>query len=72
MVHRSHPVPPLGKKVTMQGVHVIPIANGKVNEHWGSNADLVPHTEIGAIPDPTMHNRRLALQMRECAMRDLP
>ena len=46
-------LPPTGKKVTMQGVHVMRIAEGKVIEHWGSNDDLGMMRQLGAIPDPT-------------------
>jgi steroid delta-isomerase-like uncharacterized protein len=43
-------IPASGKRVEVQGVHVIRIADGKVAEHWGTNDDLGLMRQIGAIP----------------------
>ena len=45
-------IPPTGKAVTMNGVHVLRIAEGKIAEHWGSNDDLGLLQQLGAIPPP--------------------
>ena len=45
-------IPPTGKAVTMNGVHVLRIAEGKIVEHWGSNDDLGLMRQLGAITGP--------------------
>jgi steroid delta-isomerase-like uncharacterized protein len=45
-------LPPSGKRVSMVGVHVMRIKDGKIVEHWGSNDDLGLMRQLGAIPDP--------------------
>jgi steroid delta-isomerase-like uncharacterized protein len=45
-------IPPTGKRVSMTGVHVMRIADGKIIEHWGSNDDLGLMRQLGAIPEP--------------------
>lgn len=45
-------IPPTGRCVSMTGVHVMRIADGKIIEHWGSNDDLGLMRQLGAIPDP--------------------
>jgi predicted ester cyclase len=45
-------IPPTGRRVTMSGVHVMQIADGKIAEHWGSNDDLGLIRQLGAIPEP--------------------
>ena len=45
-------IPPIGKAVSMVGVHVFRIADGKIAEHWGSNDDLSLMRQLGAITDP--------------------
>jgi steroid delta-isomerase-like uncharacterized protein len=43
-------IPPTGRAVTLPGVHVMRIADGKVIEHWGSNDDLGLMRQLGVIP----------------------
>ena len=38
-----------GKAVTMNGVDILRIAEGKIAEHWGSNDDLSLMRQLGAI-----------------------
>jgi predicted ester cyclase len=45
-------LPPTGRLVEMQGVHIVRIADGRVIEHWGSNDDLGLMRQLGAIPAP--------------------
>jgi steroid delta-isomerase-like uncharacterized protein len=45
-------IPPTGRRVTMQGIHVVRIADGRIIEHWGSNDDLGLMRQLGAIPTP--------------------
>ena len=45
-------IPPTGKAVTMNGVHILRIAEGKIAEHWGSNDDLSLMRQLGAITGP--------------------
>jgi predicted ester cyclase len=45
-------IPPAGRAVEMNGVHVMRIADGKIIEHWGSNDDLGLMRQLGAIPTP--------------------
>jgi steroid delta-isomerase-like uncharacterized protein len=44
-------IPASGRAVTLTGVHVIRIADGKIVEHWGSNDDLGLMRQIGALPE---------------------
>jgi predicted ester cyclase len=44
-------IPPTGRFVTMGGVHVVRIADGKVAEHWGTNDDLSLMRQLGVIPE---------------------
>jgi len=41
---------PTGRRVSMTGVHVLRIQDGKIAEHWGSNDDLSLMRQLGAIP----------------------
>ena len=43
-------IPPTGKSVTVTGVHVMRIADGKIAEHWGNNDDLGLMRQLGVIP----------------------
>lgn len=43
-------IPPTGKRVSMGGVHVLRIADGKIVEHWGSNDDLGMMRQLGVVP----------------------
>jgi steroid delta-isomerase-like uncharacterized protein len=45
-------MPPTGRTVEMNGVHIMRIADGKIIEHWGSNDDLGLMRQLGAIPTP--------------------
>ena len=40
---------PTGRKVTMRGIHIIRVAEGKVIEHWGCNDDLDLMRQLGAV-----------------------
>lgn len=43
-------LPATNRFVTMGGVHVLRIADGKIVEHWGSNDDLSLMSQLGAMP----------------------
>jgi len=43
-------IPPTGRQVSMTGVHVLRVQEGKIAEHWGSNDDLSLMRQLGAIP----------------------
>jgi predicted ester cyclase len=43
-------IPPTGLAVTLDGVHILRVAGGKVAEHWGSNDDLGLMRQLGAVP----------------------
>jgi steroid delta-isomerase-like uncharacterized protein len=45
-------IPASGRAVTLTGVHVMRIADGRIIEHWGSNDDLGLMRQIGALPEP--------------------
>jgi len=45
-------IPPTGKQVTVSGIHMLRIANGKLVEHWGNNDDLGLMQQIGVVPPP--------------------
>jgi steroid delta-isomerase-like uncharacterized protein len=45
-------IPPTGRSVTLTGVHVMRVADGKIVEHWGTNDDLGLMRQLGAIPEP--------------------
>lgn len=45
-------IPPTGRGVTVSGVHILRIADGRIAEHWGTNDDLGLMRQLGAIPDP--------------------
>jgi steroid delta-isomerase-like uncharacterized protein len=40
-------IPPTGKHVTLTGVHVLRIADGRIAEHWGNNDDLGLMQQLG-------------------------
>jgi len=44
--------PPTGKHVTVSGIHILRIANGKLVEHWGDNDDLGLLQQLGVVPVP--------------------
>ena len=43
-------IAPTGRRVSMVGVHVFRIQDGKVAEHWGSNDDLSLMRQLGVLP----------------------
>lgn len=43
-------IPRTGSAVTVTGVHIVRIADGRIIEHWGSNDDLGMMRQLGAIP----------------------
>src|SRR4029450_3325189 len=49
--------PPTGKHVSVDGVHIVRIADGKVIEHWGNNDDLGLMRQLGVIPEPAAVSR---------------
>ena len=46
-------IPPTGRSVTLTGVHIMRVADGRVIEHWGSNDDLGMMRQLGVIPEPS-------------------
>ncbi len=42
-------VPATGRSVTLPGVHVLRIADGRIAEHWGSNDDLGLMRQLGVV-----------------------
>ena len=45
-------VAPTGKRVTMAGIDIFRIADGKIAELWNQEDVLVMMRQIGAIPEP--------------------
>ena len=45
-------IPPTGKQVTMTGLNIIRVANGKVPEFWGEFDALGLLQQLGAVPSP--------------------
>ncbi len=45
-------IPPTGKRVRLEGIHIMRIADGKVIEHWGNTDDLGMMRQLGVIPTP--------------------
>ncbi len=45
-------LPPTGRWVTVDGIHILRIAGGKIAEHWGNNDDLGLMRQLGALPAP--------------------
>ena len=43
-------IPPTGKQVTVSGIHIVRIANGRIAEHWGTIDDLGFMRQLGVIP----------------------
>jgi predicted ester cyclase len=46
-------IPPTGRSVTLTGVHIMRVADGRVIEHWGSNDDLGMMRQLGVVPEPS-------------------
>jgi steroid delta-isomerase-like uncharacterized protein len=45
-------VPPTGRPVTMQGVDISRVVNGKIAEHWAQFDLIAVMQQIGAMPAP--------------------
>jgi len=45
-------IPPTGKKVSMNEIHIIRFSNGKAVEHWGVEDNLGMMTQLGVIEPP--------------------
>lgn len=45
-------IPPTGKAMTITGIHIVRLADGKIAEHWGCNDDVGLLQQIGVIPAP--------------------
>jgi len=43
-------IPATGQRVTLGGIHIARIKDGKVVEHWGNNDDLGLMRQLGAVP----------------------
>lgn len=43
-------IPPTGNRVSVEGMHVLRCANGKIAEHWGTNDDLGLMRQLGVVP----------------------
>ena len=46
------PIPPTGKQVTVTGIDVYRIENGRTAEHWGNFDQLGMLQQLGVIPPP--------------------
>jgi steroid delta-isomerase-like uncharacterized protein len=62
--HRGHGlgIPPSGKKVSIDGITIVRIANGQIVEGWNSWDQLGLLKQIGAIPSAGEANRFLTAQ----------
>jgi len=45
-------IPPTSKAITITGIHIVRLADGKVAEHWGVNDDIGLLQQLGVIPAP--------------------
>lgn len=45
-------IPPTDKRVSLDGIHILRIADGRIAEHWGNNDDLGMMRQLGVIPSP--------------------
>lgn len=43
-------IAPTGKPITLMGIHIFRIANGKVVEHWGLIDRLAALQQLGVVP----------------------
>ncbi len=43
-------IPATGQPVTVTGIHIVRIADGKIAEHWGTNDDLGLLRQVGTLP----------------------
>jgi steroid delta-isomerase-like uncharacterized protein len=46
-------IPATSRTVSVSGVHIMRVVDGKIAEHWGNNDDLGLMRQLGAIPEPT-------------------
>jgi steroid delta-isomerase-like uncharacterized protein len=46
-------IPPTGKRVTVPGIHIMRIADGKIVEHWGEGDFLGMMQQLGVLPGST-------------------
>jgi len=44
-------IPATGKQVSISGVNIFRIANGKAVEHWGNQDDMAMMQQLGVIPE---------------------
>jgi steroid delta-isomerase-like uncharacterized protein len=42
-------IPPTGKQVYVDGIHILRVKDGKVAEHWGTNDDLGLMRQLGVV-----------------------
>ena len=45
-------IAPTGNRVTIAGIDILRMANGKIVEHWGKFDDLGMMQQLGVIPEP--------------------
>jgi steroid delta-isomerase-like uncharacterized protein len=50
------PMPATGKEITVSGIHVFRIANGKIAEHWGTMDGFAMVRQLGVMPRPEVHS----------------
>ena len=43
-------IPPTGKPITVMGINIFRIANGKLVEHWGLTDRLAVLNQVGVVP----------------------
>ena len=46
-------IPPTGKRVTVPGIHIMRIKDGKIVEHWAHGDYMGMMRQLGVIPTPT-------------------
>ncbi len=49
-------IPPTGKQISMSGVHIMRLSNGKVIEHWAPSDMMGFMQQFGITPDPVQMN----------------
>ncbi len=45
-------IPPTGKPITLMGINIFRIVNGKMVEHWGLTDRLSALQQLGVVPPP--------------------
>lgn len=43
---------PTGKQITVMGIHIFRVANGKLVEHWGLTDRIAALRQLGVVPPP--------------------